>query len=101
MRLCNCGQPSYRSSRHSRDCRECHRARSREWWKKNKHKYHEYHLRERYGITPERYSELLVSQGGVCAICKEPGRKKRLCVDHDHRCCPGEKSCGECTRGLL
>jgi hypothetical protein len=22
-------------------------------------------------------------------------------VDHDHGCCPGRKSCGKCTRGLL
>jgi len=47
-----------------------------------------------YGITPEEYAALLVKQGGVCAICKEPPKTRnningkpgihRLCVDHDH-----------------
>jgi hypothetical protein len=25
----------------------------------------------------------------------------RACVDHDHACCPGAKSCGKCVRSLL
>lgn len=51
-------------------------------------------------LTIEKYSELEKSQNGVCKIC---GNKdyKRLSVDHDHSCCPGEKTCGNCTRGLL
>lgn len=59
-------------------------------------------LKNMYSITPERYYRMLLSQGGVCAICKlEPERGRRLCVDHDHACCPDKKSCGECVRGLL
>ncbi|MET8311639.1 endonuclease VII domain-containing protein [Micromonospora sp. NPDC005173] len=49
------------------------------------------------------YLDLLASQGGVCAICKEPpGASTRLVVDHRHSCCPTRNSsCGKCVRGLL
>lgn len=57
-----------------------------------------------YGISKTRYREILEAQNGLCAICQRPqtGRRKTvLCVDHDHACCPGAKSCGRCVRGLL
>jgi len=60
-----------------------------------------------YGITGEAYSALFEAQSGLCAICEQPetatyrGRLMRLSVDHDHECCPGKKSCGQCIRGLL
>lgn len=57
-----------------------------------------YRRKAKYGITPERYQELLGAQHGACAICF---RTTALCVDHDHRCCPGKKSCGFCVRGLV
>jgi len=34
-----------------------------------------------YGISEEKYQELLQKQNHRCAICK---KRKRLCVDHDH-----------------
>ena len=44
-------------------------------------------LREKYGITPEQYDEMLAAQGGGCAICgrTESGRSQsgHLLVDHD------------------
>lgn len=57
---------------------------------------------KRYGLTPEQYIDLEKSQNNVCAICKNPEvNKRRLSVDHDHSCCPGNDSCGNCIRGLL
>jgi len=47
--------------------------------------------RERtFGITPERYAEMVAEQNGLCAICGKPecetrnGKVKALAVDHDH-----------------
>ncbi len=59
-------------------------------------------LKAKYGIDLDHYEALLHSQNGCCAICPALlpiGR--RLAVDHDHRCCPGAASCGNCIRGLL
>ena len=61
-------------------------------------------LRHFYNITIEQYESLLDAQDGVCAGCLRPPAKSKdgvLCVDHDHTCCPGNKSCGKCVRGLL
>jgi len=37
-----------------------------------------------YGITTEEYEALLISQKGVCDICKTLPPSGRLCVDHIH-----------------
>jgi Recombination endonuclease VII len=64
------------------------------------------HLRK-YNLTAEQYEAMLVAQNGVCAICQEPetasenGKVRRLAIDHDRRCCPGDGSCGKCVRMLL
>lgn len=58
----------------------------------------------KFGVTLERFNEMLAAQGGLCAICRrnEPySDGRRWCIDHDHRCCPGDRSCGKCVRGLL
>lgn len=56
-----------------------------------------------HGLTVEKYESWLVEQEYRCAICRtdEPGRSGTWHVDHDHECCAGDFSCGECVRGLL
>lgn len=59
----------------------------------------------KYRLTLDQYYALLDAQGGACAICRVATptdiRTDRFHVDHDHRCCPGKRSCGNCNRGLL
>ena len=54
-----------------------------------------------YKLNPEEFTELLESQGGLCAICRRAPGAKGWNIDHDHACCPKGKSCGNCVRGLL
>lgn len=69
--------------------------REREWGK---------HIERRYGITVQRYRDILATQGGGCAICGErqpTGRAARFHVDHDHK--SGEVRgllCSPCNTGL-
>lgn len=55
-----------------------------------------------YGITVDQHEKMLASQGGGCAICGGQTKDGRaFFVDHDHSCCPGQRTCGSCIRGLL
>lgn len=56
-------------------------------------------LKRKYGLTQEAYDSMISDQNGMCAICLE--KPEKFCVDHDHSCCEGEKSCGKCIRQLL
>src|ERR1039458_1990712 len=64
-------------------------------------------LRRNYKMTQEMYDEELAEQEDVCDICKHPETHKyqgvivHMAVDHDHSCCPGNITCGECRRGIL
>lgn len=88
----------------SSQCKRCDYMRTKEWVQKNRGRYnlqmkrawakrsalgknHENHIKKTYGLTRERYLEILSTQGGVCAICKSANpvtHQKYLCVDHDH-----------------
>jgi len=55
----------------------------------------------KHGLTRAQKAAIAEAQGG-CAICHhpQPGGKGWV-VDHDHACCPGERSCPKCRRGVL
>ena len=90
-----------------RQCRKCETAKAAQWKRDNRARANENNRisrrRVNYGLEPEQLAEILAAQGGVCAICSTdtPGGSGGWHVDHDHACCPGQKSCGKCIRGLL
>jgi hypothetical protein len=89
-------------------CRKCKAARGKAYFAQHGEKFKNLrrsgHLMTKYGLSVDDYVEMIDRQGGRCAICgtADPrGRGNRFHVDHDHRCCPGSVSCGNCVRGLL
>lgn len=66
-------------------CRDCERWRT---------------LKRAYGITKQAYEQLLLTQGGLCAICRKPSASA-LHVDHVHS--TGKIRgllCGNCNRAI-
>lgn len=72
------------------------RDRRKEWrakWKEEnpeKLKAHarKHQLKMKYGITPEKYNELLLIQNGHCVFCDRTPEQERygvLTIDHDHK----------------
>jgi len=60
-------------------------------------------LRLSYKLTVEDFEKMVEQQGGLCC-CGKPlvvENGKTPCVDHDHACCPTNKTCGKCLRGIL
>jgi hypothetical protein len=83
-----CDQPVVRDTHYL--CRDHYNEYMREWHQRDPEKRRGHNLRK-YGITLNEYNDMLIEQGGVCAICKQPesatykdGRVKNLAVDHDH-----------------
>lgn len=52
----------------------------------------------KHGVSDEQWLEM-IRRG--CNACGSAGGKRGLMVDHDHACCPGDRSCGKCVRGAL
>ena len=79
-------------------CKPCRREKARSWrakrpdyeklvYARSKEKTRERHLLRKYGVSLEKYAEMLDQQNGACAICKVPETeqfKSVLHVDHCH-----------------
>jgi hypothetical protein len=55
------------------------------------------------GLTVESYTAMWEKQNRCCAVCRTPLEllSRNTTVDHDHRCCAKNRSCGKCVRALL
>ena len=59
-----------------------------------------YNLAWRYGLSISQVNEY--ESATECPLClRVRSEDKGLVVDHDHDCCPGNRSCGECVRGFI
>lgn len=118
-RCCGCGEHKPLTEFYGKNyrCKPCFNAKQRAWRAENPTRVRSYQkkwddnnrearktarLKRLYGMTQDQFDALLERQDG-CAIChtQTPGGRGTWHVDHDHSCCPGEKSCGSCVRGLL
>jgi hypothetical protein len=63
------------------------RTESRKQYVKDPDAFWARNLKNKYGITPEEYYEMLVKQDGKCAVCglPEAENRRKFDVDHDHR----------------
>jgi recombination endonuclease VII len=81
----------------------------KEWKKNNPDKVRAGYRRQRYGVTPEHYDQMVEDQDNKCAICGKPetvvdyrtGKLRSLSVDHDHDTnTPRQLLCRRCNSGI-
>lgn len=62
------------------NCKPCKQAKDKIWNDANKERNFHYKTLSKYGISGERYRELMATSD-CCEVC---GSETRVCYDHDH-----------------
>lgn len=89
--------------RYNERARTRNRERMREWQRSQSPEQRwTRRLRIKHAMHPEDWRAMRAGQDGRCYLCQEllPDDPRKVAVDHDHRCCPPERSCATCRRGL-
>lgn len=88
-------------------CRLCHNSNTARYYieggETTKNAVRKHNLKHLYGLTRAAFLRLILLCDNRCQCGREFGseRENTPCVDHDHKCCAGNRSCGKCIRGLL
>ncbi len=86
--------------------RDKSRAAARRWYHANGERERERirirNANRRHGGNAAEIADAFwVAQQGRCYLCEQPfANKSEAFIDHDHRCCPRNRSCADCRRGL-
>lgn len=91
---------STRQRKHHAYCKMCSRLHKREWLRANRSKVQANALWSDYRLRPADIEQMLQTQRFECRLCPQ-SISNGFKIDHDHRCCAGRRSCGQCVRGLL
>jgi len=81
-----CGQPYRPTSPRQKWCKSCVpdlRSRGR---------------MQRFGLSQPQISAMIQLQNNVCGLCQIGSPDA---IDHDHKCCPSDVTCGSCVRGVV
>lgn len=85
-------------------CKSCANIRQNKYNQANPEVVHKQNNQRRYGITYEKYQQMLLNQNGVCAICSNPENsrlRRNLSIDHCHKTNEIRGLlCSECNIGL-
>jgi hypothetical protein len=60
----------------------------------------EYQATAAHGLTRAERDFIEAMQSHRCPVCLDP-LSGDMQIDHDHGCCPGKTSCGNCVRGVV
>lgn len=82
-------------------CKKCNKEHKNQWIVNNRDKVAVNRLWSRYRLKQIDFDKMIIDQNNTCLLCPQTFEDKVPAIDHDHNCCPGEKSCGKCVRGLL
>lgn len=88
------------------ECKSCAKKRLKQWNIDNREHIKDQHYRRMYGITLEKYNQMLIDQNHKCIGCdKDELEVGKLFVDHDHvtgkvrglLCCKCNFILGQCN----